>query len=82
MNARLRAGEAVSTPLGAEILGRDNIAAANAGMGTGGGNAPIVFQYEHRAFTRFIRDNVRGVSGGLSDEINSGRTIGQRGVSR
>ena len=80
INARLRAGEAVSTPLGAEILGRDNIAAANAGIGAAGTNAPIVFQYEHRAFTRFIRDNVRGVAGGLASEIHTGRTIGQRPV--
>ena len=82
INARLRAGEAVSTPLGAETIGRGTIEAANAGVPIGGGSAPTVFMYEHRAFTRFIRDNVRGVSGGLADEINSGRAIGQRAIGR
>ena len=82
INARLRSGEAVSTPLGAETIGRGTIEAANAGVPIGGGSSPTVFMYEHRAFTRFIRDNVRGVSGGLADEINSGRAIGQRAIGR
>lgn len=80
LNARLRDGEAVSTPLGAELIGRDTIEAANAGVPINGGSRPVVFQYEHRAFTRFIRDNIRGVTGGLGEAINTGRTIGQRGV--
>ena len=58
MNARLRDGEAVSTPLGAELIGRGNIERANAGMSPGGGSG-VAFQYEHRVFSRFIRDNVR-----------------------
>ena len=82
INARLRSGEAVSTPLGAETIGRGTIEAANAGVPIGAGSSPTVFMYEHRAFTRFIRDNVRGVSGGLADEINSGRAIGQRAIGR
>jgi hypothetical protein len=80
LNARLRDGEAVATPLGAEMLGRDNIEAANAGISSGSSSAPVVFQYEHRTFTRFIRDNIRGVTGGLDEAITAGRTIGQRGV--
>ena len=78
LNARLRAGEAVSTPLGSEIIGRDNIERANAGMSGGGGSAPVVFQYEHRVFSRFIRDNAR-MRGPLSSEINRGKNSGHRG---
>ena len=77
MNARLRDGEAVTTPLGAEILGRDNIERANAGMGGGSGSAPVVFQYEHRQFSRFIRDSVR-MRGPLATESETGRTAGHR----
>jgi len=78
LNARLRAGEAVSTPLGAEIIGRGNIERANAGIGGSGGGSPVVFQYEHRVFSRFIRDNAR-MRGPLSSEINRGKNTGHRG---
>lgn len=78
LNAKLRAGEAVSTPLGAEILGRGNIERANAGMSGGSGDRPVVFQYEHRMFSRFIRDNVR-MRGPISTELNRGKHTGHRG---
>jgi methyl-accepting chemotaxis protein len=78
LNARLRAGEAVSTPLGAEIMGRDRIERANAGMSESGRDRPVVFQYEHRMFSRFIRDNVR-MGGPISEELNRGRNTGHRG---
>jgi len=77
MNARLRDGEAVATPLGAEILGRGNIERANAGIGGGGNGAPVVFQYEHRQFSRFIRDHVR-MRGPLAKESQQGRAAGHR----
>ena len=76
MNATLREGEAVSTPLGAEILGRGAIENANAGIGSGGG-APVVFQYEHRQFSRFIRDSVR-MRGPLATETDRNRSTGHR----
>ena len=78
LNAKLRAGEAVSTPLGAEIIGRGNIERANAGIGGGSGDRPVVFQYEHRMFSRFIRDNVR-MRGPVSAELNRGKHTGHRG---
>ena len=78
LNAKLRAGEAVSTPLGAEILGRGNIERANAGMSGGSGDRPGVFQYEHRMFSRFIRDNVR-MRGPISTGLNRGKHTGHRG---
>lgn len=77
MNARLRDGEAVSTPLGAELIGRDTIERANAGIGPGGGSGGVAFQYEHRVFSRFIRDNVRS-SGPLGKETDRKRHIGHR----
>jgi len=76
LNATLREGEAVSTPLGAEILGRGAIEKANAGIGSGG-SAPVVFQYEHRQFSRFIRDSVR-MRGPLATETDRNRSTGHR----
>ena len=77
MNARLRGGEAVSTPLGAELIGRSNIERANAGMAPGGGGSPVAFQYEHRVFSQFIRDNVR-TRGPLGIEQDRKIRVGHR----
>ena len=78
LNATLREGEAVATPLGAEAIGRDRIDAANAGM-SGGGSGPTVFQYEHRQFSQFIRDNLRR-TGPLSKQRDQNRRVGYRGT--
>tara|TARA_R100001082_G_scaffold95576_2_gene62818 strand:+ start:6581 stop:8449 length:1869 start_codon:yes stop_codon:yes gene_type:complete len=78
MNATLRGGEAVSTPLGAELIGRSNIERANAGISPGRGGA-VTFQYEHRVFSRFIRDNVR-TSGPLGREQDRKIKVGHRRV--
>jgi len=77
MNARLRDGEAVSTPLGAELIGRGTIERANAGIGPGGGSGGVAFQYEHRVFSRFIRDNVR-TRGPLGREQDRKIKVGHR----
>ena len=77
MNATLRGGEAVSTPLGAELIGRSNIERANAGVPPGGGGRPIAFQYEHRVFSQFIRDNVR-TQGPLGIEQDRKIRVGHR----
>jgi hypothetical protein len=77
MNARLRGGEAVSTPLGAELIGRSNIERANAGMRPGGGSGGVSFQYEHKVFSQFIRDNIRS-RGPLSNEHDRRRHVGHR----
>ena len=77
LNARLRDGEAVSTPLGAELIGRGTIERANAGIAPGGGSGPVAFQYEHRVFSRFIRDNVRS-SGPLGRETDRKIHVGHR----
>jgi hypothetical protein len=77
LNARLRDGEAVSTPLGAELIGRDTIERANAGIAPGNGSGPVAFQYEHRVFSRFIRDNVRS-SGPLGRETDRKIHVGHR----
>ena len=77
MNARLRGGEAVSTPLGAELIGRSNIERANAGMRPGSGSGGVSFQYEHRVFSQFIRDNIR-TRGPLSREHDRKRHVGHR----
>ena len=77
MNARLRAGEAVSTPLGAELIGRSNIERANAGMRPAGGSGAVSFQYEHKVFSQFIRDNIR-TRGPLSNEHDRRRHVGHR----
>ena len=78
MNATLRGGEAVATPLGAELIGRSNIERANAGISPGRGGA-VTFQYEHRVFSRFIRDNVR-TSGPLGREQDRKIKVGHRRV--
>ena len=77
LNATLREGEAVSTPMGAEMIGRDRIEAANAGVG-GASRAPVVFQYEHRQFSQFIRDNLRR-PGPLARMNDRKRRVGFRG---
>jgi hypothetical protein len=77
MNARLRGGEAVSTPLGAELIGRSNIERANAGVRPGGGFGGVSFQYEHKVFSQFIRDNIRS-RGPLSNEHDRRRHVGHR----
>jgi len=77
MNARLRGGEAVSTPLGAELIGRSNIERANAGMRPSGGSGGVSFQYEHKVFSQFIRDNIRS-RGPLSNEHDRRRHVGHR----
>lgn len=76
MNATLRGGEAVSTPLGAEILGRGNIERANAGISSSNAGS-VAFQYEHRVFSRFIRDNVR-TRGPLGAEQDRKIRVGHR----
>ena len=78
MNATLRGGEAVATPLGAELIGRSNIERANAGISPGRGGA-VTFQYEHRVFSRFIRDNVR-TNGPLGREQDRKIKVGHRSV--
>ena len=78
MNATLRGGEAVSTPLGAELIGRSNIERANAGISPGRGGA-VTFQYEHRVFSRFIRDNIR-TRGPLGREQDRKIKVGHRSV--
>jgi len=77
INARLRGGEAVSTPLGAELIGRSNIERANAGVRPGGGSGGVSFQYEHKVFSQFIRDNIRS-RGPLSNEHDRRRHVGHR----
>ena len=77
MNARLRGGEAVSTPLGAELIGRSNIERANAGIRPNNGSNGVSFQYEHRVFSQFIRDNIRS-RGPLGREHDRKRHVGHR----
>ena len=76
VQARLVTGEAVLSRVGRNVIGDEQIRAANAGMAP-----PVkvvaINQYRHEVFRPFIRDHLR-LGGDLSTAIRGTRTVGQR----
>lgn len=76
VQARLVTGEAVLSRVGRNVIGDEQIRAANAGIAP-----PVqvvaINQYRHEVFRPFIRDHLR-LGGDLSTAIRGTRTIGQR----
>lgn len=74
--ARLVTGEAVLSRVGRNVIGDEQIRAANAGIAP-----PVkviaINQYRHRVFEPFVRDHLR-IGGALSSAIKGTRTVGQR----
>ena len=74
--ARLVTGEAVLSRVGRNVIGDEQIRAANAGIAP-----PVkvvaINQYRHEVFRPFIRDHLR-LGGDLSSAIRGTRTVGQR----
>ena len=74
--ARLVTGEAVLSRVGRNVIGDEQIRAANAGIAP-----PVkvvaINQYRHEVFRPFIRDHLR-LGGDLSTAIRGTRTVGQR----
>jgi hypothetical protein len=76
VQARLVTGEAVLSRVGRNVIGDEQIRAANAGIAP-----PVqvvaINQYRHEVFRPFIRDHLR-LGGDLSTAIRGTRMVGQR----
>jgi chemotaxis protein histidine kinase CheA len=76
LNATLRKGEAVLSSEGVNSAGRDMVGRWNSGR-SAGAPPPLVMQYRHQIFNRFIRDNLR-MSTPLSAAVSTGSAPGFR----
>jgi hypothetical protein len=76
MSATLRRGEAVVSAVGVAAAGREMVGRWNSGR-SAEAQQPLVMQYRHQVFNRFIRDNLR-MSTPLSAAVSSGTASGFR----
>lgn len=75
--ARLVAGEAVLSRVGRNVIGDEQIRAANAGMQPMERPLVVVQQYRHRIYNDFIRNDLR-LGGNLASAIRGSRVVGMR----
>jgi hypothetical protein len=75
--ARLVAGEAVLSRVGRNVIGDEQIRAANAGMQPMERPLVVVQQYRHRVYNDFARDNLR-LGGPLASAVRGSRVVGMR----
>ena len=73
VSARLTRREAVATPLGADLLGRENIARANRGEPLGGEDRVVQHVWEGRVIHQVFRDILGQRGGPVYDAIAAGR---------
>lgn len=74
VNATLKKGEAVLSTQGVSAAGRDVVGRWNSGR-SAGADKPMVIQYRHQVFNRFIRDNLR-MATPLASAVKSGSPVG------
>ena len=80
VRATLADREAVLTAPAADRFGRENIARANSGrdpLPQWQASSPLVIQYRHQVFNRFIRDNLK-TTGPLAVAVRDSRPTGFR----
>jgi len=75
--ARLVTGEAVLSRVGRNMIGDEQIRAANAGMQPQERPMVVVQQYRHKVYNDFARDNLR-LGGPLASAVRGTRTVGMR----
>lgn len=77
VQARLVTGEAVLSRVGRNVIGDEQIRAANAGMQPMERPLVVVQQYRHKVYNDFARDNLR-LGGPLASAVRGSRTVGMR----